>query len=286
MYDMAKLGRKALRGALELRRKVGISFDSPICIYDVAENAGLSVWFKGGGSFGGMFSKSKNAILVPSLRPQGRQAYTCAHELGHWYFGHGSKLDAYEENEGCKASEDEERLADLFAGHLLMPTEAVAKAFRVRNISVHSADALSFYRVACQLGVGYTTLLNHLRWTLAKISPPTFMDLMKTTPKSIRESILNKSAQETANLLVVDSSWNAVPIDLQVGHMAVLPKEVDLSGESVNGVMDIEKGILVKAVKPGIAEARKVTGDWATFIRVSRFEFEGRSIYRHLEEVD
>ena len=87
------LARRALRGALETRRRVRASTLDPVCVYDLAEQLGIEVKFFAGNSFGGMYVKTSQTILVPSLRPPGRRAFTCAHEIGHWFFGHGTRID-------------------------------------------------------------------------------------------------------------------------------------------------------------------------------------------------
>src|SRR5437868_6051851 len=97
MNQNTALGRTALRVALELRHRVGVSKRDPICIYDVAGHLGIEVIFHPANTLGGMFSKTNNAIIVPTLRPPGRQAFTCAHELGHWYFDHGNCIDKWED---------------------------------------------------------------------------------------------------------------------------------------------------------------------------------------------
>src|SRR5436309_2438353 len=93
MSDRKLLARHALRGALATRHRASIAKSAPICVYDLAKQLGLDVRFHGGSSFGGAYAKASRTILVPSLRPAGRRAFTCGHELGHWYFGHGTRID-------------------------------------------------------------------------------------------------------------------------------------------------------------------------------------------------
>lgn len=285
MDTRTKLGRVALRGALDVRRRIGFSYDTPICIYDVTEKLGISLWFQGGGSFGGMYIKSANAIFVPSLRPAPRQAFTCAHELGHWYYGHGSKLDVYIENDGCSQHDEEERLVDIFAGHVLMPTGAVKKSFKTRKIDPDSCSPVDFYKVSSQLGVGYSTLLGHMLWTQKNISQSSYGRLHKSSPKSIRAELLNFLDNDPGHLVVADEQWEAVPIDLQVGQIAIAPSGVYVNGTNVRVIKQTSSATILQAESPGISSVQNPYG-WASFVRVSRQGFEGRSIYRHLEEVD
>jgi len=286
MNERTLLGRKAMRGALDVRKRAGSSFNDPVCVYDIAEQLGVSVWFQGGGSFGGMYSKTANAILVPSLRPAPRQAYTCAHEIGHWYYDHGSKLDAYDESYSCDSNDEEELLADLFAGHLLMPSGAVTLAFKTRGLTPNTCSGIDFFRVTSQLGVGYTTLLNHMLWTQQSLSRANFDRLSRHTPKSLRNTLLGSMAKDPGHLVMTDEQWNSVPIDMQVGQAALLPLNVSPQGSSVEVIKEVPEGVVVCAVAPGISKAENNTGSWASFIRVSRTDFQGRSLYRHLEEAE
>src|SRR5690349_9957124 len=93
MSNRQELARIALRASFEVRRKGAVLFEDPICIYDFAEKLGLEVWFVGGASFGGMYAKDMGRLFVPSERPAGRKSFTCAHELAHWWFGHGTRVD-------------------------------------------------------------------------------------------------------------------------------------------------------------------------------------------------
>jgi hypothetical protein len=64
--------------------------------YAAAESFRLRVTFSAT-SMEGFYFKPAN-ILVSSLRPVGRRAFTCAHELGHHWFGHGSTIDQLQED--------------------------------------------------------------------------------------------------------------------------------------------------------------------------------------------
>src|ERR1017187_220960 len=129
MNTLIELARQGLRGALETRRRGTKSKSEPICVFDLAESLGVEVKFCPGNSFGGMYAKASRTILVPALRPQGRQAFTCAHELGHWFFEHGTHIDELDDMERERDDHPEERLVNHFASYLLMPPWAVEEAF-------------------------------------------------------------------------------------------------------------------------------------------------------------
>jgi len=275
-----------MRAAIELRDKLVIPKDAPICIYDVAKKLDIDVRFVDGDSFDGMYSKDHGAILVPSLRPYGRQAFSCAHELGHWRFGHGTRLDLLIDNSMCSAKNDEEFLADTFAGHMLMPLWALKQMFLSRGLRADTCSHTELYGVACNLGVGYETLITHLYYSLNKLSPESWERLQKHGPKSIREELLGEEAAGVRHLALVDAAWSTVAVDLQVGDIAILERGERVEGSSIVSCDRVSSGQVIKAVRPGISTVFSADGAWSVYIRVSRKDFVGRSDYRHLGDPD
>ncbi len=284
MSNWKEVSRQCLRGALEIRRRAFATKSEPICIYDVAEQVGVEVIFRPENSLGGMYSKTSQTILVPAHRPPGRRAFACAHELGHWFFGHGTTLDEISELERYREDTPEERLADTFASYLLMPPWAVNDAFAKRNWNPSNCTAEQAYTIAGQMGVGYETLVQHLRYSMRLVSPNHAKLLLKTTPKQLRCSLFGSNI--TRHLVIVDRHWVKVAVDLQVGELAILPRGVDLEGRSARVVGTHQLGVLIEGYIPGITRAELREGSWATFVRVSRKDFIGRSIFRHLEDPD
>lgn len=284
MISREQLSRVALRSALELRRRAGIPRDAPLCVYDVAESLGVEVWFVGGASFAGMYPKGYGRLFVPSERPAGRRAFTCAHELAHWHFGHGSRV---EEMDFDRADHEipEELLANTFASYLLMPRHAVRDAFARRRLQPSTADPVEMYGVACQLGVGYETLLKHLRWSMNSLSLSRLNDLSTIPPKEIRRGVLGTTTP--GPLILAGIHWRTVPVDMEVGDFAVLPHSVRLNGQSASVVGECLYGTILEARRPGLTQAIMDQRDeWAAMVRVSRRQFTGRGAYRHLEDPD
>jgi Zn-dependent peptidase ImmA (M78 family) len=267
---------------MEARRKAQVPLESPICIYDFVEALGVEVRFVGGASFAGMYAKGHDVVFVPAERPAGRRAFTCAHELAHWRFGHGARVESLDfDREDCEIPE--EILANQFAAYLLMPSRAIALAFKKRGILPKHASSLDIYAVACQLGVGYETLVKHLRWSESLIDHARMHDLQKIPPRKIRREVLGTHI--SGHLVVSDENWSTVPIDLEVGDYAIVPNDVSLNGKSAKIVQKCQFGEVVEAIQPGITQAVGAP-DWAHMIRVSRKQFTGRGAFRHLEEED
>ena len=124
--------------------------------------------------------------------------------------------------------QDDEVRADMFAGMLLMPKSAVDHAFSVRKLNPATANPVDFYRVACWLGVGYSTLAGHLHYALRAITQERFATVDRFTPKAIRESVLGKSTSE--ELIIVDEQWSGRPVDAAVGDLLLLPPGTSTEG--------------------------------------------------------
>src|SRR5438552_2182183 len=91
--DRRRVGMQAARRALQVRKQLNISLDDPVNPFDAAELLGLDVWFVDIPSMEGIYQAVKRVVMLSSLRPAGRQAFTCAHEIGHDVFGDGQQFD-------------------------------------------------------------------------------------------------------------------------------------------------------------------------------------------------
>lgn len=274
------IARIALRSSIETRMKAKTALDEPICIYDFVEKLGIEARFVGGKSFTGISAKGFDVVFVPAERPAGRRAFSCAHELAHWWFGHGTRVEALNfDREDCDIPE--EILANHYAAFLLMPNRALTAAFKRRGIHPQKASPIEIYAIACQFGVGYATLVTHLRWSQNLIDHERMLELQKNTPQEIRRQILGVDA--SGHLVFTDSHWTKVAIDLEQGDMAIVPRSVRINGKSARIVGTCAYGEIVQAICPGIAQSLG-DSEWAQMIRVSRKTFVGRGTFRHLEE--
>ena len=94
MENRDQLVLKALKAAEQLRKKLNINSLSIIDPVDIALKMGCSVRYENIESLEGMYAKEPSpTIIIGSYRPNGRKVFTCAHELGHHYFNHGTKID-------------------------------------------------------------------------------------------------------------------------------------------------------------------------------------------------
>lgn len=275
---------KAIDRALRCRRKAGFQPNEPVCVFDLAAKLGVEVRFVGGNSFGGMFAKDFAKILVPAKRPAGRQVFTCAHELGHWAFGHGTRIELMEELDKGSSDDPDEQMANLFSTHLVMPEYAIIDAFRRRGLSMKQVDALNCYRVANQLGVGYETLVKHLNCGLRAIDNGTAKKLLDVAPKDLRKSVLG--TDEYRHMVLADHLWWRVPIDLSVGDALILPVTFSAEGSVLSKVGITFHGSWFEAKQPGICRVIEPDLGWSCYVRVARKGYIGRAKFRFLEDPD
>jgi len=280
-FDRRSSANRAIQMAASVRQRVGVPQHVPICVYDICEKLGVTVRFIDN-SMEGMYQKSvRPQIYLSSKRPLPRRAYNCAHELGHHVFGDGSSIDELQEGARTPSWNDpKEFLADSFAAHLLMPTIGLRGAFNSRVLECNSATPGQLYVIACDFGVGYTTLITHLSIGLRMMTQSRASELKRITPKAIRASLLG---EETDAPLIIAGSKRLNPrVDTEVGSLILLPEDAFVDAEKLRPVRRIENASLFEAIEPGIAQVR--TPNWAAFARIARTEYMGLARYRHLED--
>ena len=281
-FGCRELANQAIKTVVATRRKAKFDQYSPICIYDLCEALGIKVRFNDI-SMEGMYQRgTPPRIHLSAQRPLSRRAFNCAHELGHHVFGHGSSIDELYQDTNERPWEDpKEFLADTFAGFMLMPIIGLRRAFRLRGWQPEKASPIQMYKIACDFGVGYTTLLTHLTVSVHMISQERATVLRRVTPKALRAEILGTFSHEP--LIVADHYRMACTLDAEVNMLLLLPPGTIASGVSLSYECDLEFGRLFRAVQPGIVQANVNDGIWSIFVRVAREAYVGLAQYRHLE---
>ena len=183
---MSTLSLTAARAALTLRTRHDIGFGASVDVYRLANLEGAEVRFLRIGSLEGVYlSQDTPTILLASGRPAGRISFTCAHELGHYVFQHGTRFDLLTANQGATGSE---WLADMFAAFLLMPTSALQGGLRRRGWHGRNITPLRALMLAQWLGVSYGAFLNQSSRTLGIVSRSTANALSAVSPRGGRPS--------------------------------------------------------------------------------------------------
>lgn len=129
-----------------------------------------------------------SGILINSERSAGLIHMTCAHELGHYFMGHGSKADDSLDY-GPQAARQEQE-ADWFAYQLLAPRALLAHVLRRKHWSVQSLkDPSILYQLSLRLGISYTAAA----WSLARqklMTPADVKQLVSVQPLDIKQEVL------------------------------------------------------------------------------------------------
>lgn len=279
------LARKALGDALKLRSDNEIQLTDALSIYDLAEQIGVrEVRFVEIPSLEEMYWKNEKTIFVSSLRPAGRQAFSCAHGLGHHVYGHGMCIASVSESENCDKDHPDEFLAEVFAGFLLMPKSTVCHGFHCRGWDAKSCTPLQVQAVATWLGVGYATLVQHMYHSLKLISRNYADRLLAISPAKIRLHVLGSVG--IGQMVMVDEKWTGRPVDIDVGDTLVLKDKIIFNGANLEFYGHNRLGSSVVAKMPGLANLYIPGTEDSLAVRVSRKAYHGRNKFRFEEDPD
>lgn len=277
------LAMQGMQASITARLKAGMDLKSPACIYGLCEAHNVVVRFNDI-NMEGMYDRTpKPRIHVSVLRPLVRRAFTCAHELGHHVFGHGSTIDELREDQANSTERPpNEILADAFASFILMPTLGLREAFAKRGIDPNQSTALEIYAVACNFGVGQATLVNHLAYGIKVIDQVQRARLGRITPKMIRTQLLGESV--SIPLTVADQHWTSPTLDVEQDSLLLLPSSVVADVSMIVPQRDLASGRLFRAAKCGITRVVIPGTSWATYVRIAPRRYVGLARFRHLEE--
>ena len=276
---------KGMQMSIKARAKVGVDLKSPACIYGICDAHDVTVRFNDI-NMEGMYDRSERPrIHLSALRPLARRAYTCAHELGHHLFGHGSTIDELRDDQTNSGDRPpNEILADAFAAFVMMPTLGLREAFARRRLDPNKATASDLFAIACNFGVGQSTLVNHLAYGIELITPVQRASLGRITPKMIRTELIGQIV--TDPLTIADQHWSAPTLDVEEGTYLMLPAGVVVDTAMLMPDRDLASGRLFRAIKPGITHVTIPGTSWATYTRIARRHYVGLARFRHLEDMN
>ena len=280
MIDRKALLREAA-AAVELRDQTGFDLFAPADPYLAAQKLGVKVIFVDISMEGFYFKEPKPRILLSSLRPLARRAFTCAHELGHHHFGHGSTMDELKADDRAESNKPEEILANGVASFFLMPTVGIRGAFARRNWPLAKITPRQLYTVACEFGVGYDTLLSHMSHTLKDIAGTQRTELDRWTPQRIRQQLVKNDFD---SFVIIDPPSQAPTCDVEIGAAIMLPLDADVEGSALQHLGTQTTFDLYKAAKRG--EAVVSWGKSQCRVRVQPQKYVGPAIVRFEEDPD
>ena len=276
-----------MQAATAARASANVDQVGPVCIYELCDALGVVVRFNNI-NMEGMYQRGlPPRIHLSARRPLPRRVYNCAHELGHHVLGHGSSIDELREDAKLQPWEDpKEFLADTFAGFVLMPIIGLRRAFSTRGWAPDTATPVQAFTIACEFGVGYSSLLTHLSAGVNMLPRSRATALGRVTPKNLRTKVLGTLTPEP--LILIDHFSSALTLDAEVGNLVVVPPDTEVIGGGLSFERNLALGRLYRAVKPGSVQAR--LSDKTISIRISPVQknepvgYIGLARYRHLED--
>lgn len=280
--DRKDLGLRILQEAISIRRRLDLGRNYPVCIYDLAERLGVDVRFTALSQLEGVYSRDPGpVILLGAHRPDGRQRYTCAHEIGHHVLGHENRVDSSASLTAVADLRDEtEWAAQVFAGFLLMPRSALMRAFSERGTRPDGVSPLMAYRVARYFGVSYDAIITHMDSTLGVISDTQVTKLRSKSPQEIKRQLLGHEWDRGVDL--VDSKWQGRAIDVEIDDLLILENGAYPERDKLKARGAILEGPIYQARKVGVDRLTGQDG-WAAYVRVQPQDFTGLSVFRHWE---
>ena len=280
--DRNELAHSSARAANNLREELGLSDIVPGCPFEAAHALGVSVRITDINMEGIYARVPRPTIILSCFRPFGRRVFNAAHELGHHVFGHGTTLDQLQERNVQASWEDpDEFLADIFAGFFLMPLLGIRRCFNVRNWSVEHASAKQIYLVACDLGVGYRTLITHLTYSLRLLTSQRARELKMVDLRKLRADILGENT--SCHLTLAGPNRAGGKIDLEAGAYLAVPSGTVVDSSHLEPVKNNQIGFILRASRPGVTVIAKQ--NWRATVRIQRSEYVGLAQYRHMEEL-
>ncbi len=281
---MIQIYKKGIMTADDIRAELELNMFQPVNIFDACIRLGVSVRFVDINMEGVYINQPggvNSTILLSNRRPLPRRCFTCAHELGHHIFKHGSKIDALSNEDHKGSNEMEEYLVDSFAGALLMPIAGIQAEFKKRNWVISEASPIDFYTISCVFGTGYQTLVMNCKMNRLLNETKTF-ELLKFTPAKILKSIFTPSIN-TSYFKIIDRHSQLSLIDLEVSNYLILPPDIKIDGDHLKKYKESNIGTCYLAVKPGIVRAATTDSSSSYFIRIQNFQYIGLAENRHLE---
>lgn len=270
--------RRANLAAVSFREAYELDQLDPVNPYDLSQLHGVRVQFVGISMEGMYYAGAKPRILLSSLRPMPRRAFTCLHELGHHNFGHGSTIDSLME-ELTNGRHPNEELVDAFAAYLLMPSLGVQRAFHCRGWKISTATPRQIFAIACEYGVGYTTLITYLHFVLKLLPRNAATALKRSSPKSIRIDLMED--HEASALTVLDERSRCKTLEVEQGDALLLPPSMTVIGSALNHIGSVQAGELYRCIQRGEA---MVESSFGISVRVWPKKYIGLARYRFLEE--
>lgn len=233
--------RRALQAADELLNDLGIDQEQPVDVFGIIDDLDLDLVFNSLNTLlGAVVPSGSGGIMLTTQRGPSVQRYTAAHEIGHWILDI-DQLAFDAEEDIFWPSVDRERLAQLFAGQLLMPPPLVYAMTRRYAISGSSVTAPAVYQAARDMGASYEAAV----WQMTNLGivDTTQRDyLLSHTPGQIKAELCQghrphgwvdvwpvdlTSSPEHLELVAGDELFVSLPENRSTGYRWLTSREIE-----------------------------------------------------------
>lgn len=213
----------AASSASLLLTEVGVDQTRQVDVFGLIENLGLWLaFFPLDKLLGAYLPEGVGGILVTTERSTPIQRYTAAHELGHWRLdgGHDGALDSESDVLG-RTGIEQETLAQVFAGALLMPPPLVHNILSRRNTT--TLGPLDVYSIAREAGVSYEASARQLHH-LDRITRHELRELLKVQPLNVKQAIGagRRPVDGDADVWPVDLAWHGQRLNVRTDDEIII----------------------------------------------------------------
>jgi len=277
---------QAIKKAGQIRTRLKLNMFEPVNIFDICSSFEVDVQFVSinmEGMYLDVEGMAKKRIVLSNLRPFPRRIFTCAHELGHHIFGHGTKVDGLiEEGVTDSVYDSDEELVDGFAGAFLMPIAGIEAEFTKRKWNMKAATPTQFFTISSVFGVGYSTLVTHCKANRL-ITVTQSITLLKQSPAKILQSLMGEKVN-LSHFKLLDTAASLNSVDLEVGNYLFLPPTKTVEGTHLELYKKTACGNAYVTNHSGVTRAVCSLTGKSFFIRIQNAGYIGFSEYRHLED--
>lgn len=215
------------RASMEAQRLLAhreTSWDEPIDVFKIVQDEGIWLVSKplGAGLYGFYLREGDaTGIVVNANHPETLQRYTAAHELGHHVLGHESHLDGPDDVKGpIERARANELAAQVFAGNLLMPLQAVNRALRRQGVARQaSPTAAQAYMLARDLDVSFSAAVWQLV-NLRRLNHQAADNYVRAGAAAIKRELRSGDHPEgnnRADLVLLDQRSNGLAAVCRIG---------------------------------------------------------------------
>lgn len=217
--------RNALLEAAGLLEDLQVDQTKPVDVFDMIRRLGLWLTFVPlDNTLGACLPFGHGGIMITTQRQPAVQRYTAAHEISHWRLDHGHPWFDDEEAILGPTPAERERIAQLFAGYLLMPPTLVHAVADHHGIEPGSEiEPPQAYLAARDMGTSYEAAVRQMG-ELELISGTDRDRLLAVTPLAAKTTLAlgQRPVVGSADVWPIDEHWDGAHLDVSLQDEIVI----------------------------------------------------------------